>query len=174
MIYSNISQSLIFFLSLHKFKSLVATPILVAAKRGVLEMVDKILEDMPVAALDQDQDEKNIILLAVENRQPRVYELMLKRKLMRTAVFSAVDKGGNSALHLAARHGSNRPWLIPGAALQMQWEIKWYKVHLSLPLSHTHISYARSHAWNIIRGATRELTIYIKYLLIRCHQSIIQ
>ncbi|XP_068636204.1 ankyrin repeat-containing protein ITN1-like, partial [Aristolochia californica] len=34
---------------------------------------------------------------------------------------------GNSALHLAAALGKNRPWIIPGAALQMQWEIKWFK-----------------------------------------------
>nr|XP_029124079.1 ankyrin repeat-containing protein ITN1 [Elaeis guineensis] len=110
-----------------KQKTVGATPILVAAKRGAIEMVEKILEETPVAALDLDQDEKNIVLLAVENRQPRVYEFMLKRKLMQNTVFGAVDKDGNSALHLAARLSSSRPWVIPGAALQMQWEIKWYK-----------------------------------------------
>ncbi|GLT52967.1 hypothetical protein SLA2020_262700 [Shorea laevis] len=33
----------------------------------------------------------------------------------------------NSALHLAANLGDYKPWLIPGAALQMQWEIKWFE-----------------------------------------------
>ncbi|XP_038982204.1 ankyrin repeat-containing protein ITN1-like [Phoenix dactylifera] len=93
-------------------------------------MVEKILEETPVAAVELDQDEKNIVLIAAENRQSQVYELIMKRKLMhlmQEIVFGAVDKDGNSALHLAAMLGSNRPWPIPVAALQMQWEIKWYK-----------------------------------------------
>ncbi|KAK3001617.1 hypothetical protein RJ639_020656 [Escallonia herrerae] len=44
-------------------------------------------------------------------------------------VFRKVDKDGKYVLHLAAKLGSYRPWLFfPGAALQMQWEIKWYEV----------------------------------------------
>lgn len=44
-------------------------------------------------------------------------------------MFRQVDDKSNSALHLAAKLGDHKPWLIPGGALQMQWEIiKWYKV----------------------------------------------
>lgn len=103
------------------------TPILVAAKRGVTEIVEKILDNFPVAVQDMDPNDKNIVLLAVEHRQPNVYQLMLKRNIMKESVFGRVDKEGNSALHLAATLGNSRPWIIPGAALQMQWEIKWYK-----------------------------------------------
>ncbi|GMN68023.1 hypothetical protein TIFTF001_037082, partial [Ficus carica] len=47
------------------------TPILIAAKMGVTEMVGKILEEFPVAIQDSDSKNKNVVLLAVENRQPQ-------------------------------------------------------------------------------------------------------
>ncbi|KAG6676735.1 hypothetical protein I3842_15G166200 [Carya illinoinensis] len=101
--------------------------ILIAAKNGVTEIVDKILELFPVAIHDMNVDKKNIVLLAVENRQPHVYRYLHKRNILVDSVFRKVDKDGNSALHLAAKLGDYKPWLIPGAALQMQWEIKWYE-----------------------------------------------
>ncbi|KAL6322070.1 hypothetical protein AAG906_003474 [Vitis piasezkii] len=85
-------------------------PILLAAKNGITKMVERILDVFPMAILDRDSDGKNIVLLAVENRQTKL----------------------NSALHLAARIGDFQPY--PFAALQMQWEIKWFKyVKYSVP-----------------------------------------
>ncbi|KAM1057878.1 hypothetical protein ACFX2A_031766 [Malus domestica] len=111
------------------------SPILIAAKNGVTEMVEKILELFPVAIHDMNTEKKNIVLLAVEYRQPHVYKLLLKRNILKESVFSRVDHKGNSALHLAAKLGEHKPWLISGAALQMQWEIKWYEfVKTSMPL----------------------------------------
>ncbi|KAF4376457.1 hypothetical protein G4B88_017193 [Cannabis sativa] len=104
------------------------TAILIAAKNGVTELVEKILELFPVAIHDTNAEKKNIVLLAVEHRQPHVYKMLLKRKILKDSVFQQVDNKGNSALHLAAMLGDYKPWLIPGAALQMQWEIKWYEV----------------------------------------------
>ena len=92
------------------------------------EIVEKILEIFPIAIHERDSERKNAVLLAVENRQPEVYEVLLRRNFMRDTVFSAVDNEGNSALHLAAMLRHTLPWHIPGHALQMQWEIKWYKV----------------------------------------------
>ncbi|GMN70787.1 hypothetical protein TIFTF001_055467, partial [Ficus carica] len=46
------------------------TPILIAAKNGVTEILKKILEELPVAIQDEDAVQKNVALLAVENRQP--------------------------------------------------------------------------------------------------------
>ncbi|KAB1227042.1 hypothetical protein CJ030_MR1G014936 [Morella rubra] len=65
--------------------------------------------------------------VAVENRQPHVYKLLLKSLVLKVSVFKEVDNQGNSALHLAAKLGDHKPWLIPGAALQMQLEFKWYE-----------------------------------------------
>ncbi|XP_042986633.1 uncharacterized protein LOC122315019 isoform X2 [Carya illinoinensis] len=113
------------------------TPILIAAKNGITEIVDEILKYFPVAIDDLNVDKKNIVLLAVENRQPNVYQLLLEIKdPQKESVFRHVDNDGNSAQHLAARLGDYKPWLIPGAALQMQWENKWHEyVKNSKPLN---------------------------------------
>ncbi|KAK4560180.1 hypothetical protein RGQ29_009096 [Quercus rubra] len=110
------------------------TPVLIAAKNGITEIVEKILELFPVAIHDMNEHKKNIVLLAVENRQPHVYQLLLQKNILKESVFRRVDDEGNSALHLAAKLGEHKPWLIPGAALQMQWEIKWHEfVKESMP-----------------------------------------
>ncbi|KAJ6938720.1 hypothetical protein NC651_005222 [Populus alba x Populus x berolinensis] len=105
------------------------TPILIAAKNGIVEMVEKIIEKFPVAINDLNAEKKNIVLLSVENRQPHVYQflLSLKTTIVKESIFRQVDSKGNSALHLAATLGDFKPWSIPGAALQMQWEIKWFE-----------------------------------------------
>ena len=104
------------------------TPILYAAKNGILEMVEGILDYFPMAIHDETSEGKNIVLLAAEYRQTQVYELFRKRNLRKESMFQKLDKKGNSALHLAATLGEQKTGLIPGAALQMQWEIKWYEV----------------------------------------------
>ncbi|KAL5542606.1 hypothetical protein UlMin_010316 [Ulmus minor] len=110
------------------------TPILIAAKMGVVEIVEKILDEFPVAIQDLDCNNKNVVLLAVENRQPQVYNLLLNKNILKESLFRQLDNEGNSALHLAAQCKDHQPWLIPGGALQMQWEIKWYKfVKSSMP-----------------------------------------
>ncbi|XP_011026110.1 PREDICTED: uncharacterized protein LOC105126812 [Populus euphratica] len=112
------------------------TPILIAAKNGVVEMVEKIIEKFPVAINDVNGEKKNIVLLSVENRQPHVYQFLLSLKIntVKESIFRQVDSKGNSALHLAATLGDFKPWSIPGAALQMQWEIKWFEfVKNSMP-----------------------------------------
>ncbi|XP_027339512.1 uncharacterized protein LOC113853214 [Abrus precatorius] len=109
-------------------KTVKESPILIAAKMGVTEMVEKILETNPVAIHDVDSNNKNVVLLAIENRQPRVYSLLNKKSLTKESAFRQVDNQGNSALHLAATYRSHKPWRVPGAAMQMQWEYKWYKL----------------------------------------------
>lgn len=108
------------------------TAIIVAAKNGILEVVDKILYKYPMAIHDVDQNNmKNILLLAVENRHVEVFKLLSKMEdIPKNFIFQKVDNDRNSALHFSARVNKEnpKPWPIPGAALQMQWEIKWYKV----------------------------------------------
>lgn len=103
------------------------TPMLLAAKNGVVEMVSKIFEHFPLAIRDINQDKKNVVLLAAEYRQPDVYKFLLRKKTHLETLFQAVDKNGDSALHLAARFKTYKTWRIKGAALQMQWEVKWYR-----------------------------------------------
>ncbi|KAK4752445.1 hypothetical protein SAY87_021243 [Trapa incisa] len=112
------------------------TPLLTAAKLGIKEIVNAILKKFP-KAIEEEKDfqEKNAVLLAAENRQSKVYRLLVERStMMKENIFSQVDCDGNSALHLASRYNPDRPWPARGPALQMKWEISWHEyVKNSMP-----------------------------------------
>lgn len=113
-------------------RTIIETPVLIAAKMGVTEMVEKILDTFPLAIQDVDADNKNVVLLTVENRQPHVFNLLRKMEFVKESAFRQVDSQGNSVLHLAASCRDHKPWRVPGAAMQMQWEYKWYKVRICI------------------------------------------
>lgn len=112
-------------------------PILIAAKNGILEMVERILEIFPVAIHDTDHHKKNIVLLAAEHRQPHLYRQLLRKvSLSFDTAFGHVDEDSNSALHLVAKLGCAGAYPFP--AVQMQWELKWYQVLHICHLIHMH------------------------------------
>nr|POF18338.1 hypothetical protein CFP56_79336 [Quercus suber] len=110
-----------------KSKEKAETTILLAARNGITEIVEYILNKFPLA-IDDKSEGQNIVLLAAKNRQTHVLQLLLEQEFVKRKLIHEVDSDENNALHLAAQIGKQRPWLIPGAALQMQWEIKWYEV----------------------------------------------
>ncbi|XP_028758443.1 uncharacterized protein LOC114717472 [Neltuma alba] len=121
------------------------TPLLVAAQKGITEVVEKILERLPVSIHDTSSKKKNIVLVAAENRQPGILDLLethlkdvLKKPQLWQDLVRAVDTDENTILHLAAKYDESRshPWQIHGAAMQMQWEIKWYEHVKAFPPSH--------------------------------------
>ena len=116
-----------------------ATPILIAAKNGISKMVKEALKRDPVAMYDMDEKKKNIVLLSVEHKQPHVYELLLSLKKDNKKHIE-LDDEGNSALHLAAMK-AEFDWPVPGAASQMQWEIRWYEVRTQNNQTYEEFSY---------------------------------
>nr|POE55010.1 hypothetical protein CFP56_74776 [Quercus suber] len=100
-------------------KEKIETVILLAARNGITEMVEYILKEFPVAINYMNKD-KNIVLLAPENRQTYVLQHLLEQEFVKCKLIHEVDANENNALHLAAQIGKQKPWLIPGAALQMQ------------------------------------------------------
>ncbi|ESR34193.1 hypothetical protein CICLE_v10006488mg, partial [Citrus x clementina] len=74
---------------------------------GVIEIVEKILDAFLVAIQEEDTNGKNIVLLA-------------KKEIIKKNAFWKLDNQGH-----------NPSSLIPGATLQMQYEIKWYKEHFT-------------------------------------------
>ncbi|XP_062079950.1 uncharacterized protein LOC133784678 [Humulus lupulus] len=105
------------------------TAVLIASRNGITEMVEAIVEKFPLAIYDVTEDKKNIVLVALEHRKAQVYKLLLKTHPENESLFWKLDKNGNSALHIAAQLDRKRhnQWNIPGDALQLLWEIKWYK-----------------------------------------------
>ena len=107
--------------------------------------------DMFPTAINDNSEGKNLVLSAVQNRQSHVLQLLLKKKFVKRKLIHEVDMSENNALHLAAEMGKQKPWLIPGAALQMQWEIKWYEV------------WAQNQLWAqiLLKNLPRDLTTYM-------------
>ncbi|XP_028753406.1 uncharacterized protein LOC114712996 [Neltuma alba] len=109
---------------------IVDTPLMIAAKNGVIEMVQKILEFFPSAIKVVNEEKKNIVLLAAEKRQTKLYRILRGNEKLDKSVFSRVDKDGNTALHLAARLGVHLNW----QTTTMVEEFKWFEfVKRSVP-----------------------------------------
>ncbi|KAK7848195.1 uncharacterized protein LOC112000146 [Quercus suber] len=105
-------------------------------------MVEQILKKFPMAIHDKSE-QRNIALLAAENKQPQVLQLLLKQRFVKRILIHEVDMKGNNALHLAANLEKQKVWQIPGGALQMLCEVKWYEfVKDMMPL---HFCYQLNH-----------------------------
>ncbi|KAI9119396.1 hypothetical protein K1719_010071 [Acacia pycnantha] len=114
----------------------------IAAKNGVMEILEKIMRDKPEAIHETNSQGQNLLQVAVENRQPSVIEAMHKNLKKEDYIWDdlvkSVDTDENTILHLAAKYEEfkTHPWQIQGTALQMQWEIKWYEYVKSLSSHH--------------------------------------
>lgn len=110
-----------------------ADPMLKAARLGIHEVIEAIVDTFPPAIYYTDHSTERIFLhIAVENRCEKVFNLMYQMSDYKDAFSSIKDKDGDTLLHLVARlapsHKLNR---VPGAALQMQHELQWFKVMIT-------------------------------------------
>ncbi|XP_054783978.1 uncharacterized protein LOC129290940 [Prosopis cineraria] len=104
-----------------------STALLVATKYGLLELVEKILEELPVAIYDKTEPKKrNVVHTAVQKRQTHVLKLLMIHPLW-DSLIEDVDADGNNVLHMAAFLPKHMPWEVHGSAMQMQYEAKWYR-----------------------------------------------
>nr|KYP73158.1 Ankyrin repeat-containing protein At3g12360 family [Cajanus cajan] len=117
------------------------TPFLVAARNGIVEMVNEILHRIPSVIHNTNSKKENVLLVAVVSRQPLVVECLRMKMQSKPEVWNnlilAVDEDENTMLHLAAyAPGGDKPWQIAGSALQMMWDIKWFQYIKSLVPQH--------------------------------------
>ncbi|CAK9138513.1 unnamed protein product [Ilex paraguariensis] len=108
--------------------SLYEEPILVAAKLGIHEVVETIVDTFPDALYSRDEDNHYTFEVAVINRCENVFNLIYQMTEYKQYATLLTDDSGNNILHLAGRlapiHKLN---LVSGAALQMQRELQWFK-----------------------------------------------
>ncbi|CAJ1971120.1 unnamed protein product [Sphenostylis stenocarpa] len=108
------------------------TAFLVAAKNGIVEMVNEILYRIPSVIHNTNSKKENVLLVAVINRQPLIVESLKRKMQSKPEVWNnlilTVDEDENTILHLAAYAptGDKSPQ-IAGSALQMMWDIKWFQ-----------------------------------------------
>ncbi|XP_058782322.1 uncharacterized protein LOC131656699 [Vicia villosa] len=107
------------------------TSYLIAASHGIVEMMLDLQSNIKSVIYETNSNNENALLLAVKNRQPHVIQWM-KNNLPDGVVnhlILQVDKNENTVLHLAAYTSFEREntWRMSGVAMQMMWDIKWYK-----------------------------------------------
>ncbi|XVF65769.1 hypothetical protein PTKIN_Ptkin09bG0276800 [Pterospermum kingtungense] len=100
-------------------------PVLKAANLGIREIVEEILKVYSASTMFYDENNYNIFQLAVLHRREKVFNLIYKMGLSQKWVASYPCKDKENILHLAGRCIPSRH--INGAALQMQWEMQWFK-----------------------------------------------
>ncbi|KAA8516904.1 hypothetical protein F0562_017278 [Nyssa sinensis] len=107
---------------------LVKSPILIAAQNGIKELVEKIIEHIPIAIGEMDPEGKNVVLLAAENAQIEVYKFLLKKFGQYDSIFHKIDHQWNTALHHAATQARYDAELNPSSTLVMKWDLNWFEI----------------------------------------------
>lgn len=96
-----------------------------SARSGNYKFIIEILRLYPDITWDRDDNKHTIFHVAVLHRHENVYNILydLGSKKLRM-----IDNNGNNILHLAAKKPSQSTLdIVPGAVLQMQRELLWFK-----------------------------------------------
>ncbi|KAG5081450.1 hypothetical protein JHK86_005515 [Glycine max] len=120
--------------------------VLVAARNGIVEIVNEILTQFISVFYTTNSQEENILLVAVRNKKPLVVE-NLRKKFQKeypevwNTLTLAVNKDGKTMLHMAAYASEEyKPWQISGSALQLMWDVNWFQQYIkSLVPEHYHL-----------------------------------
>ncbi|KAL5572351.1 hypothetical protein UlMin_021948, partial [Ulmus minor] len=98
-----------------------------AAESGIVEIVRTCLRNQPEFAYGYLSEKQNLVSIAVEHRQEKIFTLFCERNERNTQLFIGTTKAG-TMLHLVAKLAPFRQLSsVSGAALQMQRELQWYK-----------------------------------------------
>ncbi|XP_052176284.1 uncharacterized protein LOC127790706 [Diospyros lotus] len=100
-------------------------PLIQAVENSIEELVAEILEKFPDAAYTVDENGKNVLHIAVEKKDKRLYDY-LKTKVHEDVMLTAIDNQGNTILHLATKEG-NGPRIVLDYMNQMAWDVCWFK-----------------------------------------------
>ena len=103
--------------------------ILRAIKEGIIEFVFYFVKGDPDIVWCYDENSTSIFSVAVQYRHAKIFSLIYGLDAKRAMTSSKDSSNGNNLLHktgmLAPSTSIN---VIPGAALQMQRELQWFKV----------------------------------------------
>ncbi|XP_057985756.1 uncharacterized protein LOC110652274 isoform X2 [Hevea brasiliensis] len=115
-------------LDYEKASMMLRRPFLLAAELGIYEIMEEIMESFPHAIWFSDNENHNLFHIAVMNRQENVFNLLYQISDYKHRLLVSEDIFGNNILHLAGKLApQHRLNLISGAALQMQYELRWFK-----------------------------------------------
>ena len=107
----------------------VCDAILRAIKEGIFEFVFDIVKEDPQLVWSHDEKSANIFSVAVQYRQAKIFSRIYGLDIKSSLTSSADLFYDNNLLHMAGMSAASTSLNdIPGAALQMQRELHWFKV----------------------------------------------
>ncbi|KAM1716717.1 hypothetical protein ACFX11_024656 [Malus domestica] len=111
----------------------VRSAIFLAVRRGNVEFVTHMCKANPELLMIGDDRGRGLFHVAIECCQEKIYNLIYGISTKDT-ITNFVDVYNNNMLHMAGLLSPSAQLnQIPGAALQMQRELQWYKVRFSHP-----------------------------------------
>ncbi|CAK9169125.1 unnamed protein product [Ilex paraguariensis] len=129
-------------------KNKVPDPLIQATTFGIHELVMAILQKYPEAADSFDENGRNILHIAVEQKHRFLYQYLMNSLAYKDRMLADIDKQGNTILHLASyveNPASSHPKIIDVASQwgvdyhvgtkrgsvevinQMSWDVLWFK-----------------------------------------------
>ncbi|OIT20389.1 hypothetical protein A4A49_38125 [Nicotiana attenuata] len=119
------------------YANFVPNPLIQATKHGINELVMEIIQNYPQAVETVDEDGKNILHIAAEQKNRFLFDYILQKASHKDRLLSDTDQRGNTIMHFAASVGSpfkfsaGKPIkTIRGykTLVLMAWGVLWFKV----------------------------------------------
>ncbi|KAM5588817.1 hypothetical protein ABKV19_006998 [Rosa sericea] len=105
-----------------------STPLIAAAKNGIIEIVEAILDVFPQAIEHQNHKKENVFHVAAQNHRENVLDLLKSNKFKNPRLIEKFNADGDSILHKAAYKTDISSRERPGEALCLQSDIQWFEV----------------------------------------------
>ncbi|KAL2533242.1 Ankyrin repeat family protein [Abeliophyllum distichum] len=104
-------------------------PFLLGAQNGISEIVKEILKSFPHSITFLDEENHSVFHLAAMYRHEKIFKIVHQQsEQFKISLSLLLDNRRNNILHLVGYKGcQDRLDLNPGAVLQMQRELQWYK-----------------------------------------------
>ncbi|CAK7351521.1 unnamed protein product [Dovyalis caffra] len=104
------------------------TPLILATKSGIVEIVEEILRLYPQAVEHVDDEGRNVLHVAIKYRELKIFELVKKMEVPMKRLVRKIDNDGNSILHTV---GIKRKDFVSermeGPAFLLQEELLWFE-----------------------------------------------
>ncbi|PSS02021.1 Ankyrin repeat-containing protein [Actinidia chinensis var. chinensis] len=110
------------------YESHAKDPLFKAARLGVHEVVEEIVDSFPSLVWARDKNNCSIFKWAILERHENVFNLLYHMSEHKSIIMNFKDNEGNTPLHWAGNLApQNKLNIFPGAALQMQRELQWFE-----------------------------------------------
>ncbi|GFS33773.1 O-fucosyltransferase family protein [Actinidia rufa] len=116
----------------YAYMSFAKDPLLRAARLGVHEVVEEIVDSFPSLVWATDSANCSLFHWAVTERYENVFNLLYQMSEHKRVITISINKSNNTTSHWAGRLAPrNKLNFVPDATLQMQHELQWFEAMLA-------------------------------------------